>query len=161
VAPSEYQHIWSRSNGSYWGFIGLEYRNGGADIVAKGQGNAYLSLNTMYIPASYTNSSWITPTLINGWVWYGSPFATPGYTKSSDGIVSLKGLIRSGTVTAGTPIFTLPVGYRPSSRQLMGSVSADLDFRIDVDPSGVVYLQGGNISASWVSLDTVRFLAEQ
>jgi len=160
LIPQEYQHIWATSNFT-WGYMALEYRNGGADIVTKATGNTYLSLNTMYIPASYTNSTWITPTLINGWSWYGSPFATPGYTKSSDGIVSLKGLIRAGTVTAGTPIFTLPTGYRPSSRQLLGSVSAGLDYRIDVNTDGVVYLQGGNINAAWVSLDTIRFLAEQ
>ncbi len=162
LIPSGYEHIWSRSSGSTtWGFMGLEYRNGGADIVAKGVGSGYISLNTMYIPASYSDSTWITPTLINGWVWYGSIYSTPQYTKSSDGIVSLKGLIKSGTATAGTPIFTLPVGYRPSSRQLMGSVSSGLDYRIDVETNGVVYLQGGNISSAWVSLDTVRFLAEQ
>lgn len=159
LIPSAYEHIWSRS--SSWGYFGIEYRNGGADIVAKDVGSGYLPLNTMYIPASYTNSTWITPTLLNGWSWYGSIFSTPQYTKSSDGIVSLKGLIGGGTATAGTPIFTLPVGYRPSSRQLMGSVSSGLDYRIDVETNGVVYLQGGNISSAWVSLDTVRFLAEQ
>jgi len=159
LIPSEYQHIWSRSG--TWGFIGLEYRNGGADIVAKGSGSSWISLNTMYIPASYTDSAWITPTLLNGWVWYGSIYATPQYTKSSDGIVSLKGLIKSGTATSGTAIFTLPPGYRPTSRQLLGSVSSGLDFRIDIETNGIVYLQGGNISSAWVSLDTVRFLAEQ
>ncbi len=162
LIPSQYQHIWSRTAGSTgWGYVGLEYRNGGADIVAKAQGSAYLSLSIMYIPASYTDSTWITPTLLSGWKWYGSIYSTPQYTKSSDGIVMLKGLINAGTATAGTKIFTLPVGYRPSSRQLMGSVSVDLSYRIDVETDGSVYLQGGNINTGWLSLDTVRFLAEQ
>lgn len=52
----------------------------------------------------------IMPTLLNSWVDYGTPWEVAGYWKS-EGVVTLKGLIKSGAV--GSSAFTLPVAYRP------------------------------------------------
>lgn len=154
--PSKYMHVVARNNGAF-GFIGIDQTNG---IVAKGVGNnGYHSINTMYYPASF--NSWQTPGLQNGWVSYdgGAFFATPQYTKGSDNIVRLKGIVKSGTTTNGTVIMNLPAGYRPKERVLHASVCADAYCRIDILPNGNVELYVS--SATWTTLDSVTFIAEQ
>lgn len=158
LLPSLYMHIAGRSNG--WGYMGVENRTVAAQgILAKATGNTYLSVNASYYPASYT--SWTNLSLVNSWVWYGSIFSTPQYTKSpSDNMVSLKGLIGSGSTSAGSTITTLPVGFRPKERILFTTVAADAYCRIDIQPNGIVTNQSG-CSNVWLSLDGVTFLAEQ
>lgn len=154
--PAKYQHVVARNNGAF-GFIGIDQTNG---IVAKGVGsNGYHSINTMYYPASF--NGWQTPGLQNGWVGYdgGAFFATPQYTKGSDNIVRVKGIVKSGNTANGTVILNLPTGYRPKERLLTTSVCADAYCRIDILPNGNVELYLA--SATWTTLDTISFLAEQ
>lgn len=77
--------------------------------------NSYANLTTK-VSDSATGTMGIskTPTLVNGWVAYSSNEA-PFYTKSPDGEVSIIGSVKSGTVTSGTIITTLPVGMRPAA----------------------------------------------
>ena len=58
--------------------------------------------------------AWQAPTLLNSWVNYAGTFATVGYMKDTLGFVHLKGVIKTGTTTIGTVLFTLPAGYRPA-----------------------------------------------
>lgn len=53
------------------------------------------------------------PAFQNGWSGYNNGLA---FCKMPDGTVRLKGEALAGTWTGGTPIFTLPVGYRPAWR---------------------------------------------
>lgn len=97
---------------------------------------------------------WNTPTLQNGWVWYGAPFASPAYKKDPQGFVHIKGLVRSGT---GSTIFTLPPGYRPAEVLHIAS-QANLALalvRID-NVSGNVDATGSNV---WFSLAIPPFEA--
>lgn len=165
--PSLYQHLNAASNNS-WGFIAAAQTNStypGAGIQFKGGSNAYLSLNNMFytssLPASGSCPSavggWCNLTLQTGWVWYSATgiFATPQYTKSADGVVTLKGLITGGTGT----IATLPVGYRPAARLLLEAPSNSASARVDIDASGnILFMTGSN---TWFSLDGINFLAEQ
>jgi hypothetical protein len=110
--------------------------------------------------ASVGQPEWITPTLLNGWVYYGAPYNTPGYYKDQFGRVWIKGLIKSGTTTNGTAVFQLPVDYRPPSQYLLTSATNDATFaskhcRIDVDTSGNVLIY--DVSSVWVSLDRINF----
>jgi hypothetical protein len=57
--------------------------------------------------------SWNSASLTNGWTNYGGSWAPAGYYKDAQGIVHLRGLIKSGTV--GSAEFTLPSGYRPTN----------------------------------------------
>ncbi|MFZ2836680.1 MAG: hypothetical protein WAZ21_05185 [Candidatus Saccharimonadales bacterium] len=153
--PAKYHHVVARNNGTF-GFIGIDQTAG---IVAKGVGsNGYHSINTMYYPASY--GGWINLGLQNSWVGYdgGAFFATPQYTKSSDNIVRLKGIIKNGNTAAGTVVANLPAGYRPKDRILSTSVCADAYCRVDILPNGNVELYAS--SATWTTLDSVIFLAE-
>lgn len=90
----------------------------------------------------------IATTLENGWVNYGSGYANSGYYKDSFGIVHLVGVIKSGTITNGTSLLTLPVGYRPAAIQEFGSVAANSPCLIDVNTSGqlVIYFVTANTS---------------
>lgn len=106
------------------------------------------------------DAGWITPTFQNGWVNYGGLYATAGYRKDGQGIVHLKGLVKDGALGA-TPVFTLPVGYRPAETHLFGVASNTTGGagRVDVTSGGLVQALTPSVS-SWVSLEGVIFLAE-
>lgn len=56
----------------------------------------------------------IDATLLNAWVNFGSTRRNAGYYKSNDGRGYACGTIKSGTITASTPLFTVPPEYRPA-----------------------------------------------
>lgn len=58
-------------------------------------------------------------TLSNSWVNYGGGFATPQAAISAEGVVTVKGVIQSGTYTTGTVVGTLPVGMWPAEDHLV------------------------------------------
>jgi type II secretory pathway pseudopilin PulG len=102
----------------------------------------------------------------NGWHnykdWYGgNTFTTGGYTRTSSGIVGLKGLVRGGPV--GSTICTLPAGFRPkfAGEKLIFQVTTANGGnwgRVDVEADGrIVSVSGGN---DWFSLDGIMFLAD-
>lgn len=102
---------------------------------------------------------WVRPTLLNGWIG-----GTTMYTKLENGLVVLRGVIQNGTTTAGTPIFYLPKGYRPSqsmeirARSYNGSGDSS-NSTIIIDPNGRVILQNIVYSTMW--FDGISFVAEQ
>jgi len=104
------------------------------------------------------SQAWQTPTLLNGWVNFGSGYNSAGYWKDSFGVVHLRGLIKSGTATAGTVIFTLPAGYRPPAIELLQVqcyTSTYVIGRVDIQSGGnVVFQTGGN---TFLSLDGLTF----
>ena len=61
------------------------------------------------LKANKVQSNLITPSLQNGWQ-ASSPVK---FYKDEFGVVHVTGYIHSGTTSAGTTLFTLPVGYRP------------------------------------------------
>ena len=75
-------------------------------------------------------------TLQNSWVAFGSSFDEPQYILGEDGIVTCTGAIKSGTVTAGTTIATLPAGYRPPAIQgpiVVATNAGTCQIKIDTD----------------------------
>ncbi len=153
LAPSLYMHI--PAAGGTFGAFGISNTIPG--IVSKGSGSSWMSTQTMYYPATYKN--WTNLTLQNSWAAYGGSYSTPQYTKAADRLVTLKGLIKSGTTTAGTIIATLPEGYRPSATVLYTGVSVNAYCRIDIDSSGNIIFQTG--SNTWLSLDNITFYADK
>lgn len=153
----KYMHLPARS--TTVGEIGISQTSG---IVAKNTGtNGYMSLNSFYYPASLS-ASWTNLALQNSWVSFdgGASFTHPQYTKGSDNIVRLRGLIKNGATASGTVVTNLPAGFRPKDRTLLGSVcNPNVYCRIDVLPNGNVELYLAD--AGWTSLDSITFLAEQ
>jgi hypothetical protein len=142
------------------GCSGSNVMNVGTDITLRGVcvGSALFPV-VMYYPTA-TAATWVPMTLLNGWIVH-SPTtnATPEFTKASDGVVTLKGLIRSGTTTNGVVLFTLPAGYRPSATLIFSSVCDDSPCRIDIQADGDVL--GRGVVAPWSSLSGINFVAEQ
>lgn len=129
-------------------------------LTARGiNAGAFYSIIGQYYPSSF--GGWTTVNSLGGsWVNYNAATNTPvGYTKASDGMVTLRGTIKNGNTAAGTNLFTLPAGYQPKERQMF-IVSANGAYgRIDVFNDGTVQLRAG--SATFTSLDSISFLAEQ
>ena len=168
LRPSEYTH-WVQQNGNSVGAIG--YNPATTSFVSKtGNGNGYVSMSIIYYPAARVDGSdcttaWCTLPLASGWVHYGSTFTTPRYTKGSDGMVQMKGLIRAGTnanITGTTSSTSIPSAYCPKSRLIMTVLTADTWGRVDVVPQadGTCFLQGSAYNTAWVSLDSIRYMAE-
>ncbi len=159
--PQYYMHLVDDAAGAF-GLISLDtYGN----VVAKGFSNSYDSIQAMFYPSSYTAGSvcttnWCSLTLQNGWLQHGTGFTPPSYTKASDGMVVVNGLIDSGTTTPGTVIANLPAGYRPKERLIMNCASNMASGRIDIMPNGDIMIDAG-ISNAWASLDSISFMAEQ
>jgi len=91
----------------------------------------------------------------NSWVNYGSPHSTAQYFRDTQGIVHLKGLVKSGTIN--TAIFTLPAGYRPPAKHIYAVISADLLGKVTIDSAGIVLANIG--SNTNVSLAGITFRA--
>lgn len=65
---------------------------------------------------------WIAPTLLNSWVNFDTGAnALAGYRIDDDGMVHLKGRVKTGTPSS--VVWTLPVGYRPPAHLVYGTSS--------------------------------------
>lgn len=113
---------------------------------------------------NFISYNWETPTLLNSWVNFdANTYNTAGYMKDSLGFVHLKGLIKDGTATAGTDLFSLPTGYRPEKLEIHivnswnGSAYVQGDCRIKT--TGEVEIQNG--ANTWFCLDGITFKAYQ
>ncbi|HMR38505.1 MAG TPA: hypothetical protein PKE10_02955 [Candidatus Saccharibacteria bacterium] len=121
---------------------------------------SWLAPSIAYYSGAYTGT--ITNlTLQNGWVDYGTGgYAPPSYTKSGN-IVTLSGMIKSGTITNPTTIANLPTGFRPSTRIIGLGVNsnAEKSVRVDVNTNGDIILTDSGITNGWISLDNITFIA--
>lgn len=99
-----------------------------------------------------------TPTLLNSWVNYGSGYESVSYFKDKCNVVHLAGMVKSGTTTAETVIFTLPEGYRPRASEKFFCVSLNAICVIDVYATGNVAIKAG-ANNGWISLSGISFLA--
>lgn len=153
LLPSLYMHIPAANNN--YSLIGISPTLGAITAKSGLTSNGYLATQAIYYPASV--GTWTNIPLSNGWATYdANTFSTPQCIKASDGLVSLKGLIRSGTATAGTVIGTLPVNCRPNTaRGLFGVASNAAYGRLDVYPTGELVINAG--SNAWFSLDGVTY----
>ncbi|MGB4420411.1 MAG: immunoglobulin domain-containing protein [Candidatus Saccharimonadales bacterium] len=165
LLPSQYIHFPAYT--SYLNsHISLDYRTGVEGVVSKVQQTTLESVMTqlMYYPASQ-DSKWTNLSLVNGWSTSNTAgaipqYTSPQYTKSADGLVSLRGLIKnSGTPVYDTNIATLPAGFRPSARVLSNGVASGMYTRTDILTTGEIRFMTG--SSSWTSLDGITFYADQ
>lgn len=102
-----------------------------------------LSLQNSWVNFSTANDDWIGA----------------GYYRDHHGWVHLRGLVSTGS-SATAVIATLPAGYRPAHRTLFGSMANSALCRIDVQTDGTIF-GGTRASTTWMSLNSISFLAEQ
>ncbi|UOE58060.1 discoidin domain-containing protein [Cytobacillus oceanisediminis] len=114
----------------------------------------------MYLQGLIENENMKSLSLFNGWVNYSSQYQGAAYWKDKNGVVYVTGLIKSGSITAGTIIGSLPAGYRPGNREIFSTFSsnASVPTRIDVIEDGSITIQAGG-SASFTSLAAICFKA--
>jgi hypothetical protein len=139
---------------------GSVYHNGGATL--------WLSLSGISFEADASSVAWGGAASVedwidvdtgvgfqNSWVNYGGGLAPAAYYKDPFGRVHIRGLVKNGT--AGTVMFTLPVGYRPTYRAAVATVANSAIAMIYVEPNGDMGASFG--SNAWCYLDGLSFRA--
>ena len=103
-----------------------------------------------------TPVAWAAPTLNTDWSNYSGAFTQAGYRKDALGMVQLKGLVKkSSAVSTPDTIFTLPVGFRPTTEKLFTVTSNLTAGEVRVTTGGAVNVLAGD--ANYVSLDGLSF----
>lgn len=121
--------------------------NATAELVVDNIIDGHVSVGTQTYTAPGLTNSWAnTYALANG-------LESAGYIRRPDGYVMLKGTLSGGVV--GSPMFTLPAGYRPANTQLFTVLSNDALGKLSVNSNGEVTLQIGN--NTYASLDGISF----
>ncbi|HEY8886051.1 MAG TPA: prepilin-type N-terminal cleavage/methylation domain-containing protein [Candidatus Microsaccharimonas sp.] len=108
--------------------------------------------NSGYGTSTATIPLWASFALQNSWVDYSPPYSSAAYTKTSGGVIFLKGMVRSGSGT----VATLPAGYRPSMSIMFETTSNQAGSRIDIRSDGTINVAVG--SNAWASLDGIAFM---
>ncbi|QTH45646.1 hypothetical protein J4772_15220 [Cohnella sp. LGH] len=152
------------------GTLGVIKVESEATLTEIGYDNSFLS-NTGIVPrANAIDDSGIitlgvekSAALTNGWVDYDpSAFGKASFSRDMNGKVSLDGLIKDGSLTAGTAILTLPEGFRPAKAKKFTVSTIEngvaIIGEVQVLATGqVLFMRGGN---DYLSLNGISFLAE-
>lgn len=95
-------------------------------------------------------------TFANGWSNFGGSYGGARASVSSTGVVTLDGLIKPGTTTAGTKIAQLPSGMNPGNQRILCAMSDVGAVPIEIFADGGVTLRSGT-PAVFVSLSGIGF----
>lgn len=136
-----------------------------ASVTAYNGGtNAYVSLDGIEYPnSSCTLNKHIAAGFgfVNSWVAFGAPYLAPAFYIDSAGIVRMRGVMKSGTTTPGTPLLqTIPFRFRPDYQSIFNALTGgDALSRVDMNPSGQTLLSGLGTGASnvYLSLENIRW----
>lgn len=134
-------------------------------IVTWKVGQSQQSIDLNYISYSLPSvTGFQSIPLSNNWVNYGSTFWEPSVKKHKDGLVELRGHMKSGTVPASggsIVIGVLPEDCRPSKIIMMPALSGNKLIRVDLYPSGNILAHNtanNPLSSAWISLDSIKFV---
>lgn len=99
-----------------------------------------------------------TSTLVLGNNWVNTDTAFPARVIRSGNVVTLEGLIKSGTTTSTTVVATLPVGFRPARKLTIPLwTSGNVVGYITINTNG--QMQSTVFKSAGTSLDGVCFIA--
>jgi hypothetical protein len=126
-------------------------------------GVSWKTFAAMYYPSG-SSASWTSIPLSNSWVPYnsaGSGYSQPQFTESADHIVTVRGLVKSGTVTSGTTIGTLPSGAHPATRLIFVVAgyngTAEIPVRLDILTTGAIIINFTGAANNYLSLANISF----
>ncbi len=129
-----------------------------------------ISLSSSAIPTCAGDAAWSTlaagcagTCFGNSWVDFGMGLQAGQFIKDAQGWVHLSGVIKPGTTTAATTMFTLPAGFRPPSVTLLvygfndqGSAVTTLPIRCGITTGGA-FTNQFTFVGSYLSLDGIAF----
>lgn len=134
----------------------LWYADG--EVTKRGtQTSTYLGMQALWYPGS--TGSWTTIEPDGTWAQYAGNYPNFQYTKASDGVVTLRGLIKSGPIAATTKLGNLPAGYRPEAVEVMTTLANEDYARIDIEPDGDLIIRSVS-NNTWLALN-YSFVADQ
>lgn len=132
--------------------------NNSSTIQVDASGNVTIAGN-ITLKGQMPVENWTAITLQNSWVAYNT--VVNAFYKNKSNEVKVKGIIKNGTGTSGTVLFTLPAGYRPKEiKYCIGIDGALAVKRIQINPDGTVTIVDG-CNNTFLILDNISFLAEQ
>lgn len=112
--------------------------------------------NWVIVSTNEAETSWKMANLTEGWKHY-SNFGNVQYSKTSDGMVFIRGTCKDGNTKPESVIFNLPEGYRPRAGIFKTGLNNSYGLAIiAVYPSGNVVVKG-NVDSQWLNLDNVTF----
>lgn len=82
-----------------------------------------------HLTASDLDVVWNIPTLQPGWKQYApadGSIHTVRFSKNAEGVVEIKGAVYGGVLGLDTPVFTLPVGYRPMQSEYFPGIASSI-----------------------------------
>jgi hypothetical protein len=117
-----------------------------------GAGIGWISLDSIvYSLMNHTGANFS-----NGWVNYGGVFEPVGFA-SDNGAVYVAGLAKHAAFPKGKAVFNLPVGFRPSHREIFVGLAQGVTSRIDVLPTGDVLFVASKPVSGYVSFSNIHF----
>lgn len=139
----------------------------GRELFVVGSRTLLVSDGAVWSPVNVTRTAG-TVTSPAGWEPYGGGFLAPGFVYTSDGRVTLQGLIRrtnpAFTLDTGAyQVATVPVGYRPTATAMCTAATRVGICRLDVQANGAVVLHKDDGAVTfpsgtgYVSLDGVTY----
>lgn len=163
LQPGKYYHFMGGAPSNQYVHYAIDSPG---SIVARGFSSSWQAFANIIYPSSFTGWTYWpegggSGQLQSGWLNYSSTYPYASYTKAADGIVSLRGLIKSGSISSGSVIANLPAGYRPAERQIFDVVNNGGFARVDVLPTGDITINTGVTSNGWLGLNDIQFVAEQ
>ena len=112
--------------------------------------------NWAILSTSKLETSWKTANLTEGWK-HNSAYGNVQYSKTSDGMVFIRGTCNGGNTNAESVIFNLPEGYRPRVGIFKTGLNNSYGLAIlAIYPSGNVVVKG-NVDSKWLNLDNITF----
>jgi len=142
----------STSNAAHFARVDVD-TNGNILIISGDPG--YLSLEGINFMPSGTAFTALTMT--NGWSYYGSPWAVPGYAVDGVGRTHIQGLVGGGTVTDGTQIVNnLPAGARTGEYlHVPDYTSGAGPGYVGIDPTNGVVAKGAGNGNGWMNINAM------
>ena len=109
----------------------------------------------LQVDGGLKQNTWIDASLINGWLDHSATFHPAQYRLTSDKKhVEIRGMIKSGTTTAATVVFTLPSGLRPTKQYLLGIYGGNGAARVDIKTNGQ-FVTNTNWSSNYMAIDCI------
>ena len=149
---------------SYTDFYDLAYdiQHPAGDVAHQGYNITDVGQLNFYAGGGIGQDSWTALTFSNSWVDYASGYPVSGSRADKQGRLWLRGMVKSGTYTDNTVLFTLPTAHRPTTSRMLlttfytGAGAWTNPCILIVGSNGQVKILGAT-GNSWVNIEGLSF----